>query len=179
MAFLLIQELGRDWVREEIWRNQDPHVISKDMLESLSQLHAQLKVLSALQTTANLLRQHSSNKWLPNQQANRVKHMIKFVFEKTTSGNERQTRLRKLDCDSLKLCGLSYKKREILELPPAEFDFLVTKVPDFIHDQQLSQHLYREDINKAVNGEFDPEVDYLLEAFLQCSSSLPNAKLMG
>lgn len=62
-----------------------------------------------------------------------MKHFIKFVFEKATRGNERQTRLRKLDCDALKFCGLAYKVRDILELPPAEFDFLVANAADFIH----------------------------------------------
>lgn len=32
-----------------------------------------------------------------NQQVTRIKHFIKFVFEKTTRGNDRPVRLRKLD----------------------------------------------------------------------------------
>ncbi|XTI90736.1 hypothetical protein V2W45_1245197, partial [Cenococcum geophilum] len=67
------------------------------------------------------------------KQATRVKHFIKFIFKKATYRNERQTRLRKLDCDTLKFYGLAYKVRDILKLPPVEFNFLIANVADFIH----------------------------------------------
>ncbi|XTI95866.1 hypothetical protein V2W45_1254994, partial [Cenococcum geophilum] len=65
--------------------------------------------------------------------ANRVKHFIKFVFEKIARGNKRQAWLRKLDCNALKFYRLSYKIRDVLELLLIEFDFLVANVADFIH----------------------------------------------
>jgi hypothetical protein len=147
------------------------------MLETFSSLYAQFRVQNTLQKTAKILRQHPSDTPLPHQQAVRVKHFIKFVFEETNRGKERQTRLRKLDCNSLKLCGLSYTVKELLELPNAQFDILIENVADFIHRQALRQHLYREDVNKVVLGQFDPEDDELFGQFQKCSfaSRSPNS----
>jgi hypothetical protein len=89
MSIHLLHELERDSdkIRKEIWCQDSSDLISNGLLQSLSQLHAQLEVQRAFQRTANLLRQHASDKSLPNQQANRVKHFIKFVFEKIGRGN--------------------------------------------------------------------------------------------
>lgn len=178
MSLLLLQELKRngDKVREDMWHNAGSDFAFDSVLEILSHLHTQLTVQKALQSTTTLLRQHPKKKSLPNQQATRVKHFIKFVFEKTTRGNDRQARLRKLDCSALKVCGLSYTVREVLELPFAQFDFLIENVTDFIHCQQLTQHLYREDINKALNSEFDPEDDDIFKEFLKCLSTSADLK---
>jgi len=62
-----------------------------------------------------------------------VKHFIKFIFKKIAYGNKRQAQLQKLDCNALKFYRLSYKIKDILELPPMEFDFLVTNIVDFIY----------------------------------------------
>jgi len=171
MSVLLLQKLERnlDKVREDIWCYNGPDLISDGVLERVSHLYAQLKAQKALQTTAKLLRKHPGNQSLPNQQATRVKHFIKFVFEVTNRGKERQTRLRKLDCNSLKLCGLSYTVKEVIELPNEQFDFLVENVADFIRRQTLLQCLYREDVNKVVQGGFDPEDDDLFKEFQKCS----------
>ena len=178
MSLLLLQELVRngDKVREDIWCRAGSDFDIDSVLEILSGLHTQLKVQSALQSIATLLRQHPRNKSLPNQQATRVKHFIKFVFEKTNRGNDRQKQLRKLDCSALKVCGLSYTVKEVLELPSAQFDFLIDNVADFIHRQQLTQHLYREDINKALNSDFDPEDDVIFKEFLKCLSTSADSK---
>jgi hypothetical protein len=165
MSVLLLQELERnpDKVREDIWCYDSPDLVSDELLERLSCLYAQLKVQKALQTTAKLLRQHPSNRLLPNQQTTRVKHLMKFILEVTNRNKERQTRLRNLDCNSLKLCGLSYTLREVLELPREEFNFLVENVADFIRRQTLLPFLYRDDVNKAFQGQFDPEDDELFK----------------
>lgn len=178
MATLFLLELGQnpDKVRTDIWCYDGPDIVSDSVLESFSQLHAQLKVQSVLHTTAKLLRQYPSNKCLPNQQSTRVKHLIKFVFENATRGTERQTRMRMLDCNALKLCGLAYKIRDIIELPATEFDFLLANVADFIHRQELTHYLYREDINKAVYGEFNPEDDKIFKEFLKCLSASAGRK---
>jgi hypothetical protein len=105
-----------------------------------------------------------------------VKHFIKFVFEVINHSKERQTRLRKLDCNSLKLCGLSYTVKEVLELPNEQFDFLVENVVDFIHRQTLLQHLYCKDVNKVLQAEFNPEDDDLFKEFQKCSSALLGLK---
>jgi len=178
MSVLLLQELERnpDKVREDIWCYDSPDLISDGLLERVSCLYAQLKVQKALQTTAKLLRQYASNKWLPNQQATRVKHFMKFVLEVTNRSKERQTRLRKLDCNSLKLCGLSYTVKEVLDLPDEVFDFLVENVADFIRRQTLRQFLYREDVNKVFQGQFDPEDDELFKELQKCSSTSAGPK---
>ena len=173
MSVLLLQKLERnlDKVREDIWCYNGPDLISDGVLERVSHLYAQLKAQKALQTTAKLLRKHPGNQSLPNQQATRVKHFIKFVFENTNRGNERQRLLQKLDCNSLKLCGLSFTVKEIIELPGAQFDILIANVADFIRRQKLLQHLYREDVSLIVHGEFDPEDDELFKEFQKCSST--------
>jgi len=100
-------------------------------------LKAQLEVQKSLQATANLLRRVLSEKALPKQQATKVKHLVRFAFRKNSrqellgrgkEGKEdkegRHRKLRKLDCDTLKLCGLSYTTEEIVKLGDAEFEIL-------------------------------------------------------
>jgi hypothetical protein len=82
--------------------------------------------------------------------ATRVKHIVKFTFGVTNIGKEWSIRLRTLDCNALKFCGLTYKLKEIHELSAAQFDFLLANVTDFVHHYKLSQHLYRDDIEKAI-----------------------------
>ncbi|XTI91500.1 hypothetical protein V2W45_1248303, partial [Cenococcum geophilum] len=65
--------------------------------------------------------------------ATRVKYFIKFIFKKITYRNKRQTRLRKLNCNTLKFCGLAYKVKNVLKLLLAEFNFLIANIADFIH----------------------------------------------
>jgi hypothetical protein len=136
--FHLLQELERNSneIRKDIWCDNSDHDFD-GVLQCLSQLHAQLEVQKALQRTAKLLRQHVNDKSLPNQQANRLKHFIKFVFEKANRGHKQQIHFQKLECNALKFCGLSYTVREILELPTAQFDFLIENIADFIHRQKL------------------------------------------
>lgn len=162
-----------DKAGEYIW-HCDLAGASSRMLQRLSRLEAQLHVQRSLQGTANLLQEHPRDRALPNQQATRVKHFIKFVFEKTTRGNERHMRLRKLDCDALKFCGLTYKIREVLELSAAQFEFLVENIGDYVCRHKLSEHLYRDDVDKAVHGKFDPEDDVIFKEFLKCSRLHPS-----
>lgn len=96
---------------------------------------------------------------------------MRFVFESNTREKKRQERLQKLDCSSLKFCGLSYTVREIIELPTTMFDFLVDNVADYVQSKQLSLLLCRDDINKVVLGDFDPEDEELFKCFVTCMST--------
>ena len=122
---------------EELWNIDGPDDILNKVLERLSLLKAQLEVQKSLQATANLLRRVLSEKALPKQQATKVKHLVRFAFRKNSrqellrrgkEGKEdkegRHRKLRKLDCDALKLCGLSYTTEEIVKLGDAEFEIL-------------------------------------------------------
>ncbi|KFZ15462.1 hypothetical protein V501_02713 [Pseudogymnoascus sp. VKM F-4519 (FW-2642)] len=164
-----------DKAGEYIW-HCDLGEVSDYILQRLSRLEAQSHVQRTLEKTAKLLQDHPRDKALPNQQATRVKHFIKFVFEKTTRGDERHMRLRKLDCDALKFCGLTYKIREVLELSAAQFDFLVENIGDYVRRHKLSEHLYRDDVDKAVHGKFDPEDDVIFKGFLKSHVELRPAK---
>lgn len=172
MPLDVLQEIKRtlDKVAEDIWDCDDLDGAFDDIQQRLSRLEAQLHVQRSLQRTARLLRKHPRDKVLPNQLATRVKHFIRFTFEKETRDKSLSTRLRGLECNALKFCGLTYKLKDILELPPAQFDFLVAKAEDFVHRQGLAQHLYRDDIDKVVYGKFDPEDDVNFKEFLKCSA---------
>lgn len=69
-----------------------------------------------------------------------------------TEGGHRK--LRKLDCDVLKFCGLFYITEEIVKLGDAEFEILYKRAEEFICHRNLSHLLYRPDVDKAVNSMF-------------------------
>jgi hypothetical protein len=172
MSFLLQLERDSEKIGKDIWCSSD--LVSDGLLQRWSQLQVQFKVQNALQKTAKLLRNHADDKKksLPNQLANRMKTFIKFVFGETNRGGKQekqQTQFRKLPCDALKFCGLSYTIKEVLELPTAQFDFLIANVADFINRQNLSHYLYRADINNVIiNSDFDTNHKDLFEAFVNC-----------
>jgi hypothetical protein len=170
MTVHALQEIERnlDKVGEDLWGCDDLDDVFDGMLERLSRLEAQIHVQKSLQKTAKLLREHPCDNILPGQLAARVKHAIKFTFGETTSGKERATRLQTLNCNALKFCGLAYTTKEIQELSAAQFDFLLTNVTDFVHHYKLSQHLYRDDIEKALQSKFVPGDDDLFKNFLKC-----------
>ncbi|KUL81318.1 hypothetical protein ZTR_09580 [Talaromyces verruculosus] len=152
--------------RDDVWRLDITEIDVQNLLDSVSRLQTQLEVQGVLSTTETLLRSHPSDKALPSHQATRIKHFLKFVFEKISAESSRNMQLRNLDCSSLKLCGLSYTVREIVELPSRTFDFLVQHVSDFVQSRGLSLLLCRDDINKVVLGDFDPQDDELFKKFL-------------
>ncbi|KAG5302374.1 hypothetical protein I7I48_02709 [Histoplasma ohiense] len=170
MSTALLQALVRngDEVIKDAWYLDESKIAFPHLLDVVSRLQRQLEVQTVVLSTTNLLRQNPVNKPLPNQQATRVKHFVRFVFEAATRGKDRQTRLRNLDCTSLKFCGLSYTVREILELPSQVFDFLLENIADFVEHQQLSLLLCRDDINKAVLSDVDPDDDELFKSFIAC-----------
>lgn len=51
------------------------------------------------------------------------------------------------------------------------FDFLVDNVADYVQSKQLSLLLCRDDINKVVLGDFDPEDEELFKCFVTCMST--------
>jgi hypothetical protein len=185
MSADLLARIERDLCKmgEELWNIDGPDDILDKVLERLSLLKAQLEVQKSLQATANLLRRVPSDKALPKQQATKVKHLVRFAFRKNSrqellergkEGKEhkegRHRKLRKLDCDALKLCGLSYTTEEIIKLGDAEFEILQKRVPEFICHRNLSYLFYRPDVDKAVDFKLeDPEDDESFDKFMQCT----------
>ncbi|KAF2788648.1 hypothetical protein K505DRAFT_328792 [Melanomma pulvis-pyrius CBS 109.77] len=157
-----------DVVGTDIWRYDDSDLDIDPILQRLSQLQIQLKVQRKLHATAELLRYPS----FPKQQATRVKHFLKFVFEQTTRGENRHLAFRKLDCNTLKFCGLSYKVKDIIELPQTQFDFLIENVSNFVHRRKLGGTLYRDDIDKMVFKKVYPEDEELHRGFLKAHIDL-------
>ena len=84
--------------------------------------------------------------------------------------------MQKLDYNALKFYRLAYKIKNIFKLPPAEFNFFIANVTNFIYYQKLSQYLYREDINKAVHSEFNPKNNNLFKKFLKYLFASANLK---
>jgi hypothetical protein len=170
MSISLLQSLvvNGDRIKEDIWRHDGSELAIGQFRKITSELQTQLEVQEVLLSTAKLLRCHLSDKQLPNQQAIRVKHFVKFVFERATRANvkDKQFRLQELDCTSLKLCGLSYVVKELVDMPSRLFDFLVAKLPSFAELHDLSLLLCRDDINKIIRGDFDPEDETKFAAFL-------------
>jgi hypothetical protein len=148
------------------------------VIERVSLLKAQLEVQKSLQATANLLRRVPNGKALPRQQATKVKHLVRFAYRKNSrqerlereEGKEgRHQKLRRWDCDALKLCGLSYTTEEIVKLSDLEFETLQKGVEEFIHRQNISYLLYRPDVDKAVDSKLeDPDDEELFDKFMQC-----------
>lgn len=126
MSVDLLTRVERDLcsLGEELWKFDGPDDSLDRVLERISLLRAQLNVQKSLQPVANLLRQQTINKALPNQKATKVKHLLRFVFRKSDRGDSRHKLLRDVDCDALKFCGLSYTTEEILKLDLAEFDIV-------------------------------------------------------
>jgi hypothetical protein len=166
-------------VGEDIWRCQGPDLDFNDVLQTASQLVAQLKIQKMLHLTVELLRNQSSDDFLPNQRAKRVTHFIKFVFEPTKRGDKRHEQFRKLNCNALKLCGLSYRVKDIIEMPENQFNLLITNLEDFAHRRHLSEYLYRLEIDKAVSCKFDPEDKAVFEEFMKGMCSIIASKILG
>jgi hypothetical protein len=76
-------------LRTNLWRYDGPDLDFDGVLQKISLLKTQLEIQKILQATATSLRRHSGETSLPNQQASRVKHFIKFVFEKTDREKEK------------------------------------------------------------------------------------------
>jgi hypothetical protein len=74
---------------------------------------------------------------------------------------------------------LSYKIKTLVELPVAQFDFLVENVSVYVESRELSQRLYRDDIEKAVYAKFDPEDEDLFKDLLKSSSAFLIGDTLG
>lgn len=153
-------------VMKDAWSFGSAELDFPKLLATVTQFQIQLEIQNVLLSSEEQLRKHPTEKALPNQQANRVKHFIKFVFEENSRDPTRQARLRSLDCSSIKLCGLSYTVREITELAAPLFEFLVENVSHFVTRKGLHPQLCRDDIHKAVLSDFDPEDDEAFKRFL-------------
>lgn len=157
-------------ISEDIKTDDDQDL--DEILEQLARLQAQATVHKTLVSTGQTLRSHPKDSALPNQMATRVKHIIKFVYEKSTRDEKKSARLRGLECNALKFCGLTYKIRELLELSELQFEFLVDYITEFVHSRGLVQYLYRSDINKTLDHEVVPEDEQLFREFLTGVSTL-------
>nr|KMM66515.1 hypothetical protein CPAG_02854 [Coccidioides posadasii RMSCC 3488] len=156
MSFSLLQALVSNnvVVRQDLWHCKGLEIDFPKLLHLVSKLHTQLEVQNCLLSIKNLLQEYLSDKLLPNQQATRIKHFLKFMFEMNSCETSRKTQLHNLDCLSLKLCGLSYTVCEIVELPAQVFDFLVENAEDFVKHHELALLLCRDDINRQQESEF-------------------------
>ncbi|OAG04877.1 uncharacterized protein CC84DRAFT_1206435 [Paraphaeosphaeria sporulosa] len=141
--------------------------------EHLKKLQALADVYSTFVSTAHTLTDHAQDHILPQKLALRVKKMIKFTFgdpsRAADSDKVRSARLRKLDCNALKFCGLAYKVNEVCLLSELHFDLLLEKVTEFVCTRGLIEYLYRDDISKAVTTQLnlaDEERDREYQKFL-------------
>ncbi|KAL5374229.1 hypothetical protein PMIN06_010472 [Paraphaeosphaeria minitans] len=130
------------------------------IIEQLERLQALAKIHSQLVPTAHILRNRPKD--LPRGQAARLKEMIKFAYgdrkykedvKRTLSVEARRACLRQLDCNALKFCGLTFMIRDMLKLPDLEFELLVEHVTEFVHSRGLIEHLYSDEITKALVSE--------------------------
>ncbi len=159
-------ELAR--IGQELWQIDGSDEALDMVLRGVSRLKAQVEVQKSLQITANLLRKQPISKALPRQQATKVKHFVRFVFRKQSRGGDRPEELRKLPCDAVKLCGLSYTTEEIVKLDNLKFEFLKHNVAEFLRQRSLSRLLHRADIDKAVDARVETVDDYeAYESFIQ------------
>jgi hypothetical protein len=158
-----------DQVADDLFTNDIPDL--DGLSGKLRRLQAQVEVLNSLSSAAKIIRDATSKKSLPNQLSTRVKHLIKFAFEKPTRDtDDRSSKMQKLDCNSLKLCGLAYKVKDIIEMPSQNFEILVGGcVAQFIRSHGLLPYLYHNDIDKAVNYPYEIEDEHLLREFLKSS----------
>jgi hypothetical protein len=151
-------------ISEDIQTNDDQGL--DGILEQLARLRAQATVQKTLVSAAQILNSHPSKGALPNQLATRVKHIIKFSYEGPFRNKERSERLQNLECNALKFCGLAYTIRQLLELSELQFEYLLEYVAGFVRSRKLVQHLYRSDINRALDLEIAAENERLFRDFL-------------
>lgn len=57
--------------------------------------------------------------------------------------------------------------KTIYEMPLPLFDFVVDNIGNFIQQHKLNEYLYRRDIGRVINGEFDVDNEHLLREFLK------------
>ncbi|OAT07879.1 hypothetical protein BDBG_03897 [Blastomyces gilchristii SLH14081] len=161
-------------IMSDLWSYSHVDSPLDDVLQKVLHLKTQLEVQNVLQATVLLLRRRPSNQPLPKQQAVRVKHLMKFVFEKASREKKKQEKLKNLDCNSLVFLGLSYNVKTLYEMRMTQFDFLIDNIGDFIRRHKLNDYLYRSDIDRVVNGQFDAEDDDSLKEFQKNQQSTPS-----
>jgi hypothetical protein len=167
-------ECELDKIGQDLWKVDGADDALNSVLSKLSLLKAQVEVQKSLQCTANLLRQYPSSRALPKQQATKVKHLIRFVFRTESRGGERHKQLRQLDCDALKLCGLSYTTEDFAKMDEPKFKLILTHAAEFLHRRKLSILLYRPDVDRAVDAKFeDPDDQESFEEFLKSAQHDP------
>ncbi|KAE8334211.1 hypothetical protein BDV24DRAFT_170426 [Aspergillus arachidicola] len=154
----------------DLWRYSQVDKPLDNVLEKVLQLKTQLEVQKVFQENARLLKQQPMDQPLPRQQAVRVKHLMKFVFEQKSREKEKQEKLRRLTCDSLVFLGISYNVKTLYEMRIPEFDFVVHNIDKFIQQHNLNDYMYRKDIDRVINQQFEVDDDddgRLLKEFLK------------
>ncbi|KID66216.1 hypothetical protein MBR_09427, partial [Metarhizium brunneum ARSEF 3297] len=155
-------------IRQDLWDVDSSDDALDKVLAKITSLKAQFEVQKSLQVTANLLRRQPKDRALPKQQATKVKHLIRFVFRKDSRGGDRSQQLRQLDCDSLKLCGLTYTTEDIVKMEHEKFELVRTLAAEFMLNRQLSPLLYRPDVDKAVDAVVEePDDQESYDAFMK------------
>lgn len=160
-------------LRTDIWHYKGPAVDIDGVQGEVTLLNVQLKVQKLLQSTTTALRQHRNDVSLPKHRGTRVKHFLKYVFEETDHEKEKQMQLRSLSPEVLILWGLSFKVKEVYDMPSAQFDFLVSNLADYIRGQKISHHLCRDDVDRAIYSKFEPEDTDAFMAFLDSMLTSP------
>src|SRR4029434_9169412 len=90
MSVSLLEEIERGLDKiGALWDDDVPDDALDRIFQKLSSLKAQCAVQKSLQATANLLQQQPTSKALPKQQATKVRHLVRFVFGKTSRGGAR------------------------------------------------------------------------------------------
>lgn len=155
-----------DRIGFDLWYD-DSNVDLEAVADRVSNLRTQLEVQGVFQKTVLRLRKHSDATG-----ANRVKHFMKFLFEKTDRAKDKQARLRELDCDVIIFCAHCYKVKEIYHMAPVQFDFLLANVTEYVRCRDLSDVLFRDDIARVIYGRFEPENNEVFKTYLKRKSTV-------
>jgi hypothetical protein len=124
------------------------------LIEEFERLKIQATIQKVFAKTAKSLR--GGDKHLPDQFSSRLKQFIKFAYEPATNHRDRQQKLRQLEPNDFKFCGLCFKLTDIYIMPMPRFTMLVEIVGEYVRLHGIASCLYREDISRAM---FTPDID--------------------
>lgn len=128
-----------------------------EAIGSASLLKAQCQIQKSLHSTLITLHQHPKDERLPLGQATRIKRFFQLVFLDKTM---KYRRFQELDCDILKLCGLSFTANEFRKLDDAQIQILLSLSTNFAYKIDLPDLLHRVDVEAAVDTAFHIFRDY-------------------
>lgn len=134
--------------------------IEKDIEDEILLLYIQLEVQKRFDDTVKFLRKAQSAELLPHRRHQRVLSLIEYVFKKyehksnlKQETKSKHEKLRGMDCDALKLCGLSYTVTEVMSFSEQHLDFISSSfTTEFIERRGISSLLYHPSINKVLES---------------------------